>query len=46
MIDAVIFDWGGTLTPWHAIDQLQGWRSYADVLHPTTPPPPVSWPPC
>ncbi len=19
-IDAVIFDWGGTLTPWHAVD--------------------------
>jgi len=20
LIEAVIFDWGGTLTPWHAID--------------------------
>ena len=20
MIEAVLFDWGGTLTPWHAID--------------------------
>jgi len=26
-LQAVIFDWGGTLTPWHTIDQLQCWRS-------------------
>lgn len=32
-IDAVIFDWGGTLTPWHRIDHLQGWRAYAGALH-------------
>lgn len=25
-VRAVIFDWGGTLTPWHAIDQAQLWR--------------------
>lgn len=31
---AVIFDWGGTLTPWLTIDYLAAWRSYADVLHP------------
>ncbi|HEY0454585.1 HAD family hydrolase [Actinophytocola sp.] len=31
---AVIFDWGGTLTPWRTIDYLAAWRSYADVLHP------------
>lgn len=31
---AVIFDWGGTLTPWHPIDYEKAWRSYADVLHP------------
>ena len=24
-IDAVIFDWGGTLTPWHSIDALALW---------------------
>jgi putative hydrolase of the HAD superfamily len=24
-IDAVIFDWGGTLTPWHSIDPVEGW---------------------
>lgn len=36
-LDAVIFDWGGTLTPWHAVDLLAGWRCYADVLHPDDP---------
>ena len=25
MIDAVIFDWGGTLTPWHNVDAEQSW---------------------
>jgi putative hydrolase of the HAD superfamily len=24
-IEAVIFDWGGTLTPWHTIDPLECW---------------------
>lgn len=24
-IDAVIFDWGGTLTPWHTVDPLEAW---------------------
>jgi putative hydrolase of the HAD superfamily len=24
-VQAVIFDWGGTLTPWHTIDPLEGW---------------------
>ena len=24
-LDAVIFDWGGTLTPWHTIDPFQCW---------------------
>ncbi len=24
-IDAVIFDWGGTLTPWHTVDAVQAW---------------------
>jgi putative hydrolase of the HAD superfamily len=27
LFDAVIFDWGGTLTPWHPIDTLACWRS-------------------
>jgi len=26
-IDAVIFDWGGTLTPWHQIDHVASWRA-------------------
>jgi len=25
-VDAVIFDWGGTLTPWHTIDGAEMWR--------------------
>ncbi|HEV7649960.1 MAG TPA: HAD family hydrolase [Actinophytocola sp.] len=33
-MQAVIFDWGGTLTPWHPVDYEKAWRSYADVLHP------------
>jgi putative hydrolase of the HAD superfamily len=24
-IAAVIFDWGGTLTPWHTVDPVEGW---------------------
>lgn len=31
-IDAVIFDWGGTLTPWHTVDHEVGWRSYLTRL--------------
>ena len=27
--DAVIFDWGGTLTPWHTVDVAEQWRVYA-----------------
>jgi putative hydrolase of the HAD superfamily len=26
-VDAVIFDWGGTLTPWHTVDQAELWRA-------------------
>jgi putative hydrolase of the HAD superfamily len=26
-VSAVIFDWGGTLTPWHTIDQEAQWRA-------------------
>ncbi|HEX3812650.1 MAG TPA: HAD-IA family hydrolase [Mycobacteriales bacterium] len=33
-IEAVIFDWGGTLTPWHTIDFDDVWRSYAGVYAP------------
>jgi putative hydrolase of the HAD superfamily len=28
-IEAVIFDWGGTLTPWHTVDVAEQWRVYA-----------------
>ena len=24
-VRAVIFDWGGTLTPWHTIDANEAW---------------------
>lgn len=33
-MDAVIFDWGGTLTPWHELDLLDSWRAYAGVYDP------------
>jgi putative hydrolase of the HAD superfamily len=29
-VEAVIFDWGGTLTPWHTIDLVEQWRVYAE----------------
>ncbi|WP_163510279.1 HAD family hydrolase [Fodinicola acaciae] len=31
LIDAVIFDWGGTLTPWHVIDVAESWAAYAQA---------------
>jgi putative hydrolase of the HAD superfamily len=33
-VDAVIFDWGGTLTPWHPIDLQEQWLRYAEVYAP------------
>jgi putative hydrolase of the HAD superfamily len=33
-IEAVLFDWGGTLAPWHTIDVLGVWRSVATVIDP------------
>jgi putative hydrolase of the HAD superfamily len=33
-VDAVIFDWGGTLTPWHTIDARDEWQSLAEVATP------------
>jgi FMN hydrolase / 5-amino-6-(5-phospho-D-ribitylamino)uracil phosphatase len=33
VIEAVIFDWGGTLTPWKTVDAHDAWRAYASVLH-------------
>ena len=31
-VRAVIFDWGGTLTPWHPIDLTAQWHSFATEL--------------
>ena len=33
-IRAVIFDWGGTLTPWHNVDLKQLWLGYSDIYDP------------
>ncbi len=33
-VRAVLFDWGGTLTPWHTIDLTQQWRVYASHCAP------------
>ncbi len=34
-VAAVIFDWGGTLTPWHTVDIRAQWRqTYAAHVHP------------
>jgi putative hydrolase of the HAD superfamily len=30
---AVIFDWGGTLTPWHSFDVAEQWRVFALQVH-------------
>jgi putative hydrolase of the HAD superfamily len=36
MVDAVIFDWGGTLTPWHTVDVREAWRLVAHAVDPET----------
>ena len=36
-VRAVIFDWGGTLTPWHTVDFSEQWRVYARHVHGDTP---------
>jgi putative hydrolase of the HAD superfamily len=33
-VDAVIFDWGGTLTPWLTIDATDEWRAVAEIAAP------------
>jgi putative hydrolase of the HAD superfamily len=33
-VRAVLFDWGGTLTPFHAVDMLDAWQVAAEVLAP------------
>jgi putative hydrolase of the HAD superfamily len=32
-LEAVIFDWGGTLTPWHDVDLPRQWRVFAREVH-------------
>ncbi len=34
MVEAVIFDWGGTLTPWRSIEPDDEWRSLAELAAP------------
>jgi putative hydrolase of the HAD superfamily len=34
-VRAVIFDWGGTLTPWHTIDHIAQWQSICAPHYPT-----------
>jgi HAD superfamily hydrolase (TIGR01509 family) len=36
-LEAVIFDWGGTLVPWVTLDTHEGWRAYADAVHAADP---------
>lgn len=31
---AVIFDWGGTLTPWHDVDLTAQWYAYSEIYDP------------
>jgi len=31
-VDAVLFDWGGTLTPWHTVDLRAGWLAVSAAL--------------
>lgn len=32
-VGAVIFDWGGTITPWHTVDLTEQWRIFARAYH-------------
>jgi putative hydrolase of the HAD superfamily len=33
-IKAVVFDWGGTLTPWHNVDLAELWLGYSSIYDP------------
>lgn len=33
-VRAVIFDWGGTLTPWHQVDLAEQWRAFTRSITP------------
>jgi putative hydrolase of the HAD superfamily len=35
-VRAVIFDWGGTLTPWHTVDHSELWNSVCSRHYPAT----------
>lgn len=37
MVTAVLFDWGGTLTPWHTIDARELWRVIVQEADATSP---------
>lgn len=41
-VRAVVFDWGGTLTPWHDIDLVQMWGAYASAYDPAADPAPLA----
>lgn len=32
-VEAVIFDWGGTLTPWSSVEPRDGWLAFARAVH-------------
>ena len=32
-VGAVVFDWGGTSTPWHTVDVTEQWRVFAREYH-------------
>ena len=36
-IEAVLFDWGGTLATWHDISLYETWRAVTALLHPDNP---------
>ncbi len=36
-VRAVIFDWGGTLTPWHTVDLARQWHVFAEHFHAEAP---------
>jgi putative hydrolase of the HAD superfamily len=41
-VEAVIFDWGGTLTPWHVIDQQELWLGVCTPYFPAESAPSVA----
>ncbi|MGI5127432.1 HAD family hydrolase [Pseudonocardia sp. CA-107938] len=32
-VEAVIFDWGGTLTPWNSVEPRESWLAFARAVH-------------